>query len=203
MNTTLSVVPASSPTWTILNQEWLPNQLCYHTSYLLVMTFLWCKDAQPITLTVFVAVLRRGVWRDGITLVQLKISLEYCCVEQDRTLGNVKWATQNILEKSQNSRIWRFCVSKEKQFVRWINHNAYSNQTVVLVNHVNGHCMLCINVSVFRLLDSWSSWIVWLTLFLSLFQSPDCNDRVQVQRLLLNCPDIGKHRDLYMKTSIL
>lgn len=33
------------------------------------------------------------------------------------------------------------------------------------------------------------------------FQSPDCNDRVQVQRLLLNCPDIGKHRELYIKQS--
>ena len=26
-----------------------------------------------------------------------------------------------------------------------------------------------------------------------LFQSPDCKERVQVQRLLLNCPDIGKY----------
>ena len=36
-----------------------------------------------------------------------------------------------------------------------------------------------------------------------LFQSPDCNDRVQVQRLLLNCPDIGKFRELHIKPSLI
>ena len=30
--------------------------------------------------------------------------------------------------------------------------------------------------------------------FFLLFQSPDCNEKVQVQRLLLNCPDIGEYK---------
>lgn len=28
----------------------------------------------------------------------------------------------------------------------------------------------------------------------SVIQSPDCNEKVQVQRLLLNCPDIGEFK---------
>ena len=60
--------------------------------------------------------------------------------------------------------------------------------SVVLVNHLFDHSIMCV---------SQSELVVINGISIS-FQSPDCNDRVQVQRLLLNCPDIGKHRELYI-----
>ena len=63
---------------------------------------------------------------------------------------------------------------------------------VVLVNHLFDHSIIYVSVSELVVINS----------ICILFQSPDCNDRVQVQRLLLNCPDIGKHRELYIKLLI-